>query len=76
MGIKLSIKGLPPKGVKFHTYDDWKKLDYYVRRGEKSEYINKFGDPVFTEDQVEEKSNGYFINDDRSVFDIDTYGDL
>lgn len=43
--------------MKYHTYDKWNDLGYYVRKGEVAMRWNKKGIALFSEEQVEEKYN-------------------
>ena len=58
--------------MKSKTYDEWKALSYYVRKGEKHTGRNLFDEPTFTEEQVEWVGSCDDLDDD---FYMDHPGD-
>ena len=48
--------------MKAMTFEDWKLLGYYVKKGEKATGRNEKGKPTFTREQVED-------SEDRFTFD-------
>ena len=65
----MQLNNLDPNKIVLHTYSQWKKLGYQVKKGEKSEHKIPVWKPstkkveVENEDETkEEKTNGrYFI---------------
>lgn len=46
----------------YYTYEQWKKINYHVRKGQKSTSRNDEGVPLFSRKQVEKNSPNYYDN--------------
>lgn len=73
---KTYLHKIPKVNNDGKTFEEWKKLGYYVMKGEKSKHRNKEGKSIFTFSQVsemydydEEKEKDRYYNDDN--WDLD-----
>ena len=60
-----------PLEEKMLTFDEWQERGYVVVKGEKSHERNKFGEAVFTWEQVTTKKKTYRGGTEYNDFDLE-----